>query len=152
MAFRVTGAYETRTKAEFLLPYTESGEPAFTEDGEPIKGAEPVTVSLPLYNYMPMPELKALMKAAEEIDKRELTDEYNAFDRQRDSILESVRPFVTEEKFKIVEQLTIGELVDINTEWSRQSAIPLGESSASNGSSKSTRRQSNTTSSVSASA
>lgn len=148
MAFRVTGAYETRTKIDITLPYTETGEPAFTPKGDPIKGVEPVELSLPLYNYMPRDELKELMRSAAEIDERELTDDYTIFDRQRDSILASLRPFVSDEAFTVLEGLTIGELVDINQEWTRQSAIPLGESSASNGSSTSTRRRSNTTSSV----
>jgi hypothetical protein len=148
MAHRITGAYEHRTKIDIILPYTEAGEPAFTDDGDPVKGAEPVTVTLPRYNYMPMDELKSLMKAAEEVDKRALSEDYNIFDRQRDSVLESLRPLVDDTQYKVLHSLTIGELVDLNQEWSRQSETPLGESSASNGSSKSTRRPSSTTSSA----
>src|SRR5512139_485788 len=150
--FRVTGAYETRTKIEIVLPYTDTGDPAFTPEGEPIKGADPVTIALPLFNYMPIAELKQLMKATAEIDDRELTDDYNMFDRQRDSILESLRPFITADQYAAAERLTIGELVDINREWTQRSAAPLGESSASNGSSTTTRRPSKQTSSGSATA
>lgn len=150
MVFRVTGAYETRTKLTITLPYTGTGDPAFTPDGDPIKGADPVTIALPFFNYMPLPELKELMRAAADIDARELSDEYNVFDRQRDSILAALRPFVADDTYKVVESLTIGELTDINQEWTRISAIPLGESPASAGSSKSTQRRSSTTSSVQA--
>lgn len=141
MAFRVTGAYQDKTRVEIELPYDKNGDPAFDHKGNPIKGAEPVTLVLPRWNYIGFDALKQLMAATEDIEKRELAADYTILDRQRDSILASLRPVVDDDEFRLLEQLTIGELAEINTEWSARSQETPGESSASAGSLKSTQRR-----------
>lgn len=141
MASRVIGAYENSTRVEIPLAYDKNGDPAFEPDGKPVKGVEPIVLALPRYTFMPRAKLKLIVAAAAEIDARELSDDYTVFDRQRDSILSSVQPFVDDDVYTILEGMSIGELVQINEKWSGESSEPLGESSASAGSSTSTRRR-----------
>lgn len=143
MVFRVTGAYEDKTRVEIELPYDKNGEPAFDHAGKPIRGMHPVVLVLPRWNYMSLDQIKALMRAAEEVEKRETGDQYEMLDRQRESILISLRQVVDDDEYALLEQLTLGELGQINTEWSTKSneSLTLGESSASVGSSMSTQRR-----------
>src|SRR5512139_3119360 len=97
MAFQVTGANSRRTKIEIALPVDAGGSPVFDEDANPIKGRQPVTLTLPRYNYMSFDQLKELMKLGAEIDSRELSDEYTVMDRGRDAILAQLRPFTDDD-------------------------------------------------------
>lgn len=145
--FQVTGANSRRTKIEIGLPIDATGNPVFDDNDNPIKGRDPVILVLPRYNYMSFDQLKELMKLGAEIDARELTDDYTVMDRGRDAILAQLQPFVDAETLTVLAGLTLGELTEINDEWTRASNVPLGESLASAGSSKNMQRPSNTTSS-----
>lgn len=141
MASRITGAYETRTQVEIQLPYDKNGDPAFDETGKPIKNVEPVSIVLPLWNYMPRDQLKELIRVGAEMDARQADDPADMIDKQCESILASLRLFVDDDQYLILEMLRYGELLEINSQWTAKSQEPLGESSASAASSTSTRRR-----------
>ncbi len=138
---RVTGAYESRTKVEIQLPYDKNGDPAFDEHGKPIKNAEPVTIVLPLWNYMPRDQLKELIRLGAESDATQVDDPADMIDKQCDSILAQLRLFVDDDQYLLLEQMHYGELLEINAEWTARSQETLGESRASASSSTSTQRR-----------
>lgn len=138
---RVTGAYENRTKVDIELPYDKNGEPAFDEAGKPIKNVEPVTITLPLWNYMPRDQLKELIRVGADIEAQPSDDPADMVDKQCESILASLRIFVDDDQYQLLEQLAYGELLEINATWTAKSQEPLGESLASAGSSTTTRRR-----------
>lgn len=152
MVFQVVGANSRRTKIEIALPITATGEPVLDDEDEPIEGRDPAIIVLPRFGFIPREQLKELTKASAQVDKRKLTDDYTAFDRAKDSILAQIGPLVDAEVRPLLEELMLGELQQISDEWSRSSTMSLPESSASNGSSRTTRGPSTTTSSVTATA
>lgn len=154
MVYRVVGPNDRRTKVEIELSIDAEGEYAFDPDGKAVKGRDPVVLVLPRFNYMPFQELKDFMKMVADIEDRETSTDYDSLDKARDLVLAQLQPFVSDDEYKLVENLSWGELQNISARWAEESNTPLGESSASNGSSKNIRRPSNTTSSdaVSASA
>ena len=152
MAYRVVGPRSRLTKVEIELDVDIDGNPVFDDDDKPIKGRTPTLLLLPRFNYMPFAELKESVKRTNEIEQRDTGEDYDSLDKARDLVLAQLRPFVDDAPYALLESLTWGELQDISNRWAAESNTPLGESSASNGSSKSTRRPSNTTSSATVSA
>ncbi len=148
MAVRIFGSNSRRTKVELELPVDENGDWAFDEDDKPIKGKTPVVITLPRFNFLPFDDLKALQDAVSEVEDREVSDDFDQNEKSKQIALASLKPFLTDTQLELVDNFELGVLEQISQEWARQSAMPLGESSASNGSSKNTRRPSNTTSSA----
>lgn len=149
MAVRIIGANDRRTKLELELPFAEDGDWAFDEDGDPIKGRTPVTITLPMFNFMSYDDFKTMQDTLAEIEARTDIDESA---KGREVVLSTLRPHVNDVVYDLIAGRSLGELQQISTEWGRRSSMPVGELSASNGSSKNTRRQSSSTSSATASA
>jgi hypothetical protein len=142
MASRITGAYETRTKIDIQLPYDKNGDPAFDKDGKPLKNVEPVTITLPLWNYMPRDQLKELIRVGAEHEAQQVDTPADVVDKQCDGILASLRLFVDDDQYLLLEELRYGELLEINATWTNASQeTTLGESRASAASSMSTQRR-----------
>lgn len=137
MTFRVVGGNRADVKVPIELPFDSQGQWAFDETGKPLRSRKPVVIELPRFQFI-APDLHETL-AALEADE-ELTD--------LERIRLSLKPFVTEQVYELLQQRPIGELEQAFNYWQKQSAIPLGEYLASNGSSKNTRRPSNSTSST----
>ena len=135
--FQVVGANRASIRVPIELPIDIEGRWTTDEQGKPIRGRKPVVLELPRFQFID-PETQGEL-AAIEVDEK-LTD--------LDRIRLMLKPFVTDQVYHLLEQRPIGELEQVFKYWQEQSAIPLGEYLASNGSSKSTRRPSNSTSST----
>ena len=140
---RIIGANNQNTTIELELPVDIDGQWAFTDAGKPVKGVEPVIITVPRFDFMPVGELKQLQANISVVEESEQEGE----DAQREVIFVSLKPFVTDQEYELISGLALGTLQHISQVWAEQSGVPLGELLASNSSSANTRRQSNTTSS-----
>ena len=140
----IIGPNDKRTKVTITLPFTESGESAFDENGKPVGGREPVAFVLPRFDFMPRPQFKAMMKTIDDItaNKDESVSEH---DRSYEVILATLRPFIEDTVYDLLGEMPMGVLEQISTDWNEASSIPLGELRGSTSSSKSTKGRSGTT-------
>lgn len=143
----VIGANDKRAKVEIVLPFTAGGEVAFDENGKQVGGREPVKLTLPKFNFMPRPQLKAMLSTIDEIAKGK-DDGKSDDDRAYDTILASLRPFIDDNVYELLADEPMGVLEQISTDWNEASTIPLGELRASTSSSKNTKARSTSTSST----
>lgn len=101
----------------------------------PIKGRKPLSFKVPRLQYLPMDMVERLdawitdRNAAIEAKAPESNRFYN-----HDQTIFLLELLLTPEQFAIVDRLTLGEKIEIHTEWEKASNAPLGKSSASPGS------------------
>lgn len=138
----IIGPNDKRTKVTFTLPFNADGEPAFDENDKQI--SEPVSFTVPRFDFMPRPQFRELMASIEELSGDESKSEH---DRSYDVILATLRPFVDDSTFAFLSDMPMGVLEQISADWNEASSIPLGKLRESNGSSKSSKARSTTTSS-----
>ncbi len=141
----IIGPNDKRTKVEIVLPFTRSGDVAFDEDGKKVGGREPVTFTVPRFDFMPRPQFKAMMQTIDEItsDKSEGKSDH---DRSYEVILATLRPFIDDDVYDLLADMPMGVLEQISSDWNEASSIPLGELRGSASSSKNTKGRSASTS------
>lgn len=132
----IIGANHRATRIEIVLPVDASGEYAFNEDGNPIKGKIPVAFAVPRFDCLERDQFKALNKELKVID--EMTDDDGQLltpqERGYHVVLAMVRPFVSPEQLKAIEGLHLFELEQIADRINEGSSISLGELLASSSS------------------
>ncbi|MCH9731613.1 MAG: hypothetical protein K0U84_18385 [Actinomycetia bacterium] len=143
----IIGPNDKRTRVEITLPVTMEGEVAFDENGKQVGGREPVRFVLPRFEFVARPRVREIMKRDEEIRARkEFKDDRNLVDLQCELIISSMLPFIDDDRVVgLLQNLTLGELKQIQADWNEGSEIPLDRSSDSAVSSKSTKARSDTT-------
>ena len=100
-------------------------------------------LALPRLDFIDEAELDEIQSAIEALDP-----ELAAHRAQRQAYLIQLKPFCTEQQYEAVEKLKLGELTQITDNWTKRSALPLGEYLASDDSStENTGRPSRRTSS-----
>lgn len=143
MSTPIIGPNDKRTKVVICLPVDAAGEPAFDEDGKPIAGREPVQFTVPRFDFMPRKQFKSLMATIESVSGGDGSEH----DRSYDIILATLRPFVDDTVYALLEDMPMGVLEQVSADWNACSSVPLGELRASTSSSKTTKARSTTTSS-----
>lgn len=146
MTFRVMGANNSRTRFDIELPFTLTGDWAYDEDGDPIKGRKPVTITLPRFDCLPIDDILAMQETIKAVEADSKTQQETG----RDIALSMLKPHVPDDVYELLAKRTLFELQQISEEWSKRSTMSPGELLASNGSSKNTRGRSTTNLSVSA--
>jgi hypothetical protein len=129
----IIGANNRATKIDIVLPVDPSGDYAFDENGDPVKGRTPVSFTIPRWDCMTREQVKALNKAVAEINEL-IGDDGEPLDRQdRDLkvVLAMVRPFISEEDVAVVKGLRLFELEQIAERIKEGSTITVGELLAS---------------------
>jgi hypothetical protein len=129
----IIGANNRATKIDIVLPVDASGDYAFDENGDPVKGRTPVSFTIPRWDCMTREQVKALNKAVAEINEL-IGDDGEPLDRQdRDLelVLAMVRPFISEEDVAVVKGLRLFELEQIAERIKEGSTITVGELLAS---------------------
>ncbi len=63
----IVGANREDITIDITLPVDEDGEYAFDVKGKPIKGKEPVTFSIPRFDFLPRADFKALNERLENL-------------------------------------------------------------------------------------
>ena len=146
MSTPIIGPNDKRTKIVIVLPFDEKGDAAFDENGKPVGGRQPVTFTVPRFDFMPRPQFREMMKTIDAItnDSDESKTEH---DRSYEVILATLRPFVDDSVYDILADMPMGVLEQISTDWNEGSAVPLGQLRGSTSSSKSTKGRSTSTSS-----
>jgi len=146
MSTPIIGPNDKRTKIVIVLPFDENGDAAFDENGKPVGGRQPVTFTVPRFDFMPRPQFREMMKTIDAItnDSDESKTEH---DRSYEVILATLRPFVEDSVYDILADMPMGVLEQISTDWNEGSAVPLGQLRGSTSSSKSTKGRSTSTSS-----
>jgi hypothetical protein len=142
----IIGPNDKRTKVTVTLPFTADGEAAFDENGKPVGGRTPVEFVLPRFDFMPRPQFKEMMATIEALTAG-TDDTRSEHDRSYDVILATLKPFVDEGTYRILEDQPMGVLEQISTDWNEGTSIPLGQLRASTSSSKTTKARSASTSS-----
>lgn len=142
----ILGPNDKRTKVTITLPFTESGDAAFDENGKPVGGRTPVEFTLPRFDFMPRPQFKAMMATIDEITSAK-DDDRSEHDRSYEVILATLRPFIDDTVYDLLSEMPMGVLEQISTDWNEASSVPLGQLRGSTSSSKSTKARSTTTSS-----
>lgn len=145
MTFRVVGANNARTRVEIELPFTATGDWAVDENGDPIAGTTPVTISLPRFDCLPVEEIVEMQETIKAIE----TGDKSQQETGREIVLAMLKSHVPQDVYDLLARRTLFELQQISEEWSNRSTMTPGELLASNGSSASTRRPSTTNSSAS---
>jgi hypothetical protein len=133
MSKPILGANNRATKIDIVLPVDASGDYAFDENGDPVKGRTPVSFTIPRWDCMTRDQVKALNKAVAEINEL-IGDDGEPLDRQdRDLelVLAMVRPFISEEDLAVVKGLRLFELEQIAERIKEGSTITVGELLAS---------------------
>ena len=133
MSKPILGANNRATKIDIVLPVDASGDYAFDENGDPVKGRTPVSFTIPRWDCMTRDQVKALNKAVAEINEL-IGDDGEPLDRQdRDLelVLAMVRPFISEEELAVVKGLRLFELEQIAERIKEGSIITVGELLAS---------------------
>lgn len=129
----IIGANRRSARIDIMLPVDKNGDYAFDEDGEPIKGKEPVTFSVPRFDCMTRQEFKALNKALSAIDdmKGDDGEALDAQDRGIEVVLAMLKPFISAEDLAVVSGLRLFELEQIAERIQEGSTITVGELAAS---------------------
>jgi len=109
----------------------------------PRKTGTVMTVKLPRMEFVPEETSRQITAAVDKLSE----ESRNAMMRVKRQGLAMVKPFVTAAELKVFDQLAPGFFTYLLEQWQANSGISLGELSASEDSSTSTRGQSNTTSS-----
>lgn len=145
----IIGPYDDRARIHVVLPFSKDGVPAFDGKGKPIPGVDPVTFSLPRWDFMPRTEFRAMMAAIEAIEATASEDDTPAArqDRSYDITLATLKPYVTPEVLDLLSDMPMAVLEQISTDWNEGSSVPLGKLRTSTGSSRTTKAHSTTTSS-----
>jgi hypothetical protein len=129
----ILGANHRSTRIEITLPVDVSGEYAYDEDGKPIKGKVPVTITVPRYDCIPRPQMKQLTKDLAAIDdlKDEDGEPLTPQERGVAIALAMLRPFVSEDEYTVLGGLQLFELEQIAERIQEGSSISAGELRAS---------------------
>lgn len=129
----IIGANRRSARITIVLPVDKSGDYAFDEDGEPIKGKEPVTFSVPRFDCMTRQEFKSLNKALAAIDdmKGDDGEPLDAQDRGIEVVLAMLKPFISDDELSVVSGLRLFELEQIAERIQEGSTITVGELAAS---------------------
>lgn len=129
----IIGANRRSARIDIVLPVDKTGDYAFDEDGEPIKGKEPVTFSVPRFDCMTRQEFKALNKALAAIDdmKGDDGEPLDAQDRGIEVVLAMLKPFIDADVLAVVADLRLFELEQIAERIQEGSTITVGELAAS---------------------
>lgn len=129
----IIGANRRSARITIVLPVDKTGDYAFDEDGEPIKGKEPVTFSVPRFDCMTRQEFKALNKALAAIDdmKGDDGEPLDAQDRGIEVVLAMLKPFIDADVLAVVADLRLFELEQIAERIQEGSTITVGELAAS---------------------
>ena len=129
----ILGANHRSTRIEIVLPVTDSGDYAYDEDGDPIKGKTPMVFTVPRFDCMDRDQFKALNKDLAAIDdlKDDDGEPLSAQERGIQVVLAMVKPFITEEQLKVVADLHLFELEQIAERIQEGSKITVGELLAS---------------------
>lgn len=129
----IIGANHRSARIEIVLPVDDSGDYAFDEDGDPIKGKKPLTFTVPRFDCMSRQQFKELNQALADIDEMKDDDDkpLSPQDRGIQVVLAMVRPFVTEAQLRVIEKLHLFELEQIAERIQEGSTITVGELAAS---------------------
>lgn len=129
----IIGANRRSARITIVLPVDKSGDYAFDEDGEPIKGKDPVTFSVPRFDCMTRQEFKSLNKALSAIDdmKGDDGEPLDAQDRGIEVVLAMLKPFISDDELSVVSGLRLFELEQIAERIQEGSTITVGELAAS---------------------
>ena len=129
----ILGANHRSARIEIVLPVDDSGDYAFDEDGDPIKGKKPLTFTVPRFDCMSRQQFKELNQALADIDEMKDDDDkpLSPQDRGIQVVLAMVRPFVTEAQLRVIEKLHLFELEQIAERIQEGSTITVGELAAS---------------------
>lgn len=129
----IIGANRRSARIDIVLPVDKTGDYAFDEDGEPIKGKDPVTFSVPRFDCMTRQEFKALNKALSAIDdmKGDDGEPLDAQDRGIEVVLAMLKPFIDADELAVVADLRLFELEQIAERIQEGSTITVGELAAS---------------------
>lgn len=146
MSTPIIGPNDKRTKVVITLPFDANGDAAFDENGKPVGGREPVTFTVPRFDFMPRPQFREMMKTIDAITS-DGDESKTDHDRSYEVILATLRPFVDDSVYNILVDMPMGVLEQISTDWNEASAIPLGQLRGSTSSLKSTKGRSTSTSS-----
>ena len=146
MSTPIIGPNDKRTKIVITLPFDANGQAAFDENGKAVGGREPVTFTVPRFDFMPRPQFREMMKTIEEITANKDKDKSD-HDRSYEVIMATLRPFVEDSIYDILSDMPMGVLEQISTDWNEASSIPLGQLRGSSSSSKPTKARSTSTSS-----
>ena len=133
MSKPILGANNRATKIDIVLPVDASGDYAFDENGDPVKGRTPVSFTIPRWDCMTRDQVKALNKAVAEINEL-IGDDGEPLDRQDcdlELVLAMVRPFISEDDLAVVKGLRLFELEQIAERIKEGSTITVGELLAS---------------------
>jgi hypothetical protein len=146
MSTPIIGPNDKRTKITITLPFDANGDAAFDENGKPVGGRTPVEFTVPRFDFMPRPQFREMMKTIDVITK-DSDESKSDHDRSYEVILATLRPFVEDAVFAVLEDMPMGVLEQISTDWNEGSSIPLGQLRGSTSSSKSLKGRSTSTSS-----
>ena len=146
MSTPIIGPNDKRTKITIVLPFDANGDVAFDENGKQVGGRTPVEFTVPRFDFMPRPQFRDMMKTIDAITK-EVDESKTDHDRSYEVILATLRPFVDDSVYTVLEDMPMGVLEQISTDWNEGSAIPLGQLRGSTSSLKNTKGRSTSTSS-----
>lgn len=129
----ILGANHRSTKIEITLPIDASGDYAFDEDGDHIKGKTPLVLTVPRFDCMTREQFKQLNKDLTAIDKMKGDDDQPLSPQERgiEVVLAMLKPFITKEELKVVNTLRLFELEQIAERIQEGSQITVGELAAS---------------------
>jgi len=129
----IIGANRRETRIEVQLPVDIHGEYAFTEDGKPVRGKQPVVLQLPRFDCMTRDQFKAINKDLAEIEKQKDDDgnDLSPQDKSYQIVVAMLRPFVGEDELKVIQGLHLFELEQIAETVQEASTISVGELLAS---------------------
>lgn len=127
MSKPIIGSNNKLARIELPLPVTAEGDWAFDENGEPVKGREPLVLVVPRFDCIPQDKFEELDAALKELDKKKLS----VRDKSRELVLATLRPFVTAEDLDVVGKLQLFELDQIAQRIQSESNITVGELLAS---------------------
>lgn len=132
----IIGANHRSTRIEIVLPVDASGDWAFDENGDPVKGRTPLSFTVPRFDCMSRDEFKALNKELAAVDELKDEDDKDLLpqDRGIQVVLAMLKPFVTDDELAVIGKLHLFELEQIAERIQEGSSITVGELLASTGS------------------
>lgn len=133
MAKPIIGANNKATRIEIVLPVDANGDYAFDENGDPVKGRDPLTFTVPRFDCMSRAQFKELNAELAAIDELKDEDgkELGPQDRGIEVVLAMLKPFVTDAQLAVIRQLHLFELEQIAERIQEGSSITVGELLAS---------------------
>lgn len=129
----IVGANNRATLIEIPLAVDSEGDYAFDEDGKPIKGKNPVVVTVPRWDCMSRDQAKAVNRAIAAVDdmKSDDGDPLSMHERGIETVLAMLRQFVSDDVLNVVAGRPLFELEQIAERIQQGSSITVGELMAS---------------------